>query len=74
MVAVDKALFPELTGARLPPKEHRAKFLDQDFFGELPPTFTKGALVVESDVPVIATVLKTEAGLILSALPLATVP
>jgi hypothetical protein len=70
MVA-NKPLFTELPQGKLGPMQHRAKFVDEKYLGELPPGFQEGTLVIETDNEIIVTVLKTKGLLIFSSLPLA---
>ena len=51
---------------------HDAKFLTKEFLGELPPDFALGTLLIESNVPVSITVLKTRGGVVFSTLPVAS--
>ncbi|HXK60883.1 MAG TPA: hypothetical protein PLP42_13415 [Acidobacteriota bacterium] len=68
----EKNLFQRLPGMVLPGMHHDAKFLDSNFLGELPLDFSTGTLMIESDVPISITVLKTKGGVIFSTLPVAT--
>jgi hypothetical protein len=56
----------------LEPRQHLARFLDGAFLNGLPSEFT-GTLLIESEVPVTVTVLKTRDGVVFSTLPLAAV-
>ncbi|RPJ55076.1 MAG: hypothetical protein EHM23_27365 [Acidobacteria bacterium] len=69
---VSKLLFPEETGNSLPALQHRAKFLNAAFLGQLPSGFSVGTLLVESDVPVTVTLMETKGGLVFSTLPVRT--
>ncbi len=51
-------------------REHVTEFLNEDFFGEFLEGFEQGTLVIESDLPVIVTILKTEKGLVWSTTPI----
>jgi hypothetical protein len=66
---VSKLLFENKAGGLLPAMGHEAKFLTRDFLGQLPPGFSVGTLLVESDVPVAVTILQTKGGVVLSTLP-----
>jgi hypothetical protein len=69
---VSKNLFVLRPGGVLPAMHHDAKFLTKEFLGELPPDFSIGTLLIESDVPVSITVLKTRGGVVFSTLPVAS--
>jgi len=69
---VSKLLFVKETGGVLPGMNHNAKFITLEFLGELPTSFSLGTLVIESDVPVSITVLKTRGGVVFSTLPVAS--
>jgi len=66
---VSKPLFPEEAAVSLPAFNHRAKFLTPEFLGQLPPDFSVGTLLVESDVPIAVTILETKGGVAFSTLP-----
>ncbi len=66
---VSKPLFPEEMAGSLPAFNHRAKFLTPEFLGPLPPDFSVGTLLVESDVPIAVTIMQTKGGVAFSTLP-----
>lgn len=67
-----KNLFADELGGVLPGMNHQAKFLAGDFKGALPQGFSVGTLLIESDVPVSITLLKTRGGVVFSTLPVAS--
>ncbi len=69
---VSKNLFVKEPGQVLLAMNHRAKFINLDFLGELPLDFALGTLLIESNVPVSITVLKTRGGVVFSTLPVAS--
>jgi hypothetical protein len=68
----DQQNVSQLLEIELEPRQHLAKFLDGDFLNGLPSSFT-GTLLIESEVPVTVTVLKTRDGVVFSTLPLAAI-
>ncbi len=69
---VSKLLFGQEIDGPLAAMSQKAKFLTQDFLGQLPPTFGAGTLLVESDVPIAVTILETKGGVVFSTLPVRT--
>jgi len=69
---VSKYLFVGLPNSSLPAMNHRAQFVDHELLGTLPSDFSMGTLIIESDVPVTITVVRTRGGVVFSTLPVAS--